>query len=189
MSRCTARPPAPGPDVGISAGSRDGGVRSEAPSSCPQSPGLHQEGLERPSSFHAGLGSVWGHGSSDPWLIPACIPHPGGLAAPEPGSFRPLPGVSLAAPKSWCHQVPVPVGAESSCMDFCDFFSYFSSNVVIFVPPYKSLPCSGWREDLWAQVGGTRLPGPTCWNGFVGMVTAAIPARGEGSGWESCPGM
>lgn len=92
---------------------------------CPQSPGLHEEGLEPPSSFRTGLGSVWGHGGSDPWLIPVCILHPGGLAVLEPNSFQPLPGVSLTAPKSQSHQDPIPVGGESSWMDFCDFFIFF----------------------------------------------------------------
>lgn len=125
MSCCTEHPPAPGLDAGISAGSRDWGVHSEVPCSCPQSPELHEEGLEPPSSFHTGLESVWGHSGSDLWLIPACIPHPGGLAVLEPNSFRPLPGMFLAAPKSWCHRDPIPVGGESSWMDFCDFFIFF----------------------------------------------------------------
>lgn len=78
-----------------------------------------------PSSFHTGLESVWGHSGSDLWLTPACIPHPGGLAVLEPNSFPSPPGVSLAAPKSWCHRDPIPMGGESSWMDFCDFFIFF----------------------------------------------------------------
>lgn len=125
--------------AGIPAGSGDWGVRNEVPCSCPQSPGLREEGLEPPSSIHAGLGSVWGQGVSDLWLIPARIPHPGGLAAQSPVHSSPFPACPSLPQNPSVTETLFPREENPAAWIFVTFF-YFSLDVVIFIPPYKSLP-------------------------------------------------